>query len=486
MAYSREDMGYVALPTPLAGIKGLAPIKTQEDIKRTPYGGLINTTKADTHKIDQTTDYKGQPLPVPPGPSIHWPSSEHAFHGQKLLFLLNRYLPGGDLPDPDGSKARQLEMMIDELAKMKSAPGQELSPRADWDPLIERNKAVFGVSSKAEFDALCYADYHAKLNPMGHIEPTSGLPYTYFFMKHAVQMKLEQNSDLKEMAIEFAKRGIFPVEVSQYDSNWSSLNGDGRNLLGIIILELGNQYLPPQERAIPNPHAAYAQLQSQQQAMLSHGYLEEYATGRTALPQSASPIAAPTVSSVASVSDHKTSTSRGSITRDPTSTARPIHDPIIAARPLLPPHDPKDCGSVHDSVKEASASISKAILNELKRPPVTVPGEEGPPIIRRGIQTGSFKFAFQDDEMAKEFVALLKAAGIPKDKISYKAQEGGERYPMELKGNVYDQIVRIESPADKEAAKILEKLFPGKGKELTDAILSPPEPAARLRPGSTG
>ena len=57
-------------------------------------------------------------------------------------------------------------------------------------------------------------------------------------------MKLDQNPQLKDLAIDCALEGIIPVEVSHHDNYWASgPEGKGHNKLGIIILELGYYYL---------------------------------------------------------------------------------------------------------------------------------------------------------------------------------------------------------------------------------------------------
>jgi len=76
---------------------------------------------------------------------------------------------------------------------------------------------------------------------------------------------------------EFAQRGIMPMEISRHDENWASgSDGGGRNLLGIIILELGNEFIAPEKGAIPDPHAAYEALLQSKANNIKHDALRRY------------------------------------------------------------------------------------------------------------------------------------------------------------------------------------------------------------------
>ncbi|MCP0913680.1 MULTISPECIES: NADAR family protein [Legionella] len=233
------------------GVK-IAPFKNPEI---EPYGAFANTTEPGEHPIDQTVILGGK------NTTLHWPSSEHAFHAQKIIYLKEQL--GQNHP---------AQATLTKMVKEIESTNKVFMPRDDYDPLVraylpELRKHGLNVSDKQSFDKLCGADYHAVHNPNGERK-------TLDFMRTVVQLKLAQNPELREKAIECAKNGIMPVEVSRYDVNWASGdNGKGQNMLGVIILEEGNKLLAQQggTPAIPNPAQAYRSIQQNQD--LSHNAL---------------------------------------------------------------------------------------------------------------------------------------------------------------------------------------------------------------------
>ncbi|MDI9818481.1 MULTISPECIES: NADAR family protein [unclassified Legionella] len=231
----------MSLPYILKGGIKIAPFK-RPDIE--PYGVFANTTSPGKYPIRQKVDMDGKQV------AINWPSSEHAYHAQKILHLKGKL-------EPSHPAQKTLTEMLTNIA----STNKEFSPRKDYDPLVARYLPVLrsqglNVEDKKTFDALCDADYHAVKNPTGKRE-------TLTFMRKVIQLKLEQHAELREKAIECAKSGIIPVEVSQYDNNWASgPEGKGENMLGLILLEEGNKLLEKQggTPAIPDPKEAYKRL----------------------------------------------------------------------------------------------------------------------------------------------------------------------------------------------------------------------------------
>ena len=123
----------------------------------------------------------------------------------------------------------------------------------------------------------------------------NGEPYTLKFMHDVVKLKLEQHPELKQLAMDCARDGILPIEVSQFDDNWASgKEGKGANMLGIAILELGNEYLRNEEPQTPiiisNPKAYYQQLQRQASTQLRHDSLVTYTQNMQGWQQNVTPI----------------------------------------------------------------------------------------------------------------------------------------------------------------------------------------------------
>lgn len=273
----------------------IAPMK-YEDNK--PYGALINTTKAGHYPIKQEVMVNGKPI------SFTWPSSEHAYHAQKLIHLMNK---DANSTDPN-AKARQMIILdtLHKIANTKTGPRDEFLPHEDWDgpkgivtDLTTRYPRLFGPDKPA-FDALCDSNYHSIGNPHAGIDPKTGEPHTLGFMREVVRLKLEQHPDLKELAMNCAREGILPVEVASRDNNWASgPDGKGANMLGTLILELGNEYLQKEEPGtplkIPDPKNYYKDLQRQAQTQLQYSSLESYTQSMRGWRQNAVPAAQQTL-----------------------------------------------------------------------------------------------------------------------------------------------------------------------------------------------
>jgi predicted NAD-dependent protein-ADP-ribosyltransferase YbiA (DUF1768 family) len=230
------------MPAPYISLNGskIAPFKYDSN---PPYGAFINTTKAGSYPVKQVVEFtNGTSF------SFVWPSSEHAFHAQKIIHLMKKNI----------SNAQVQQILMDTLRRIESTKaiaGEEFLPRDDWDPIVieltQNHPHLFGRDKRA-FDALCDSNYHSVGNPNAGLMP-NGEPYTLSFMREVVKLKLEQCPGLKQLAIDCAREAILPIEVSQYDVNWASgRDGNGANMLGIVILELGNKFYRKKSR-IPFP-----------------------------------------------------------------------------------------------------------------------------------------------------------------------------------------------------------------------------------------
>ncbi len=241
------------------------------------YGAFANTTPTGTnpdYPIVQDKMIDGRSLStIGITPPIKWPSSEHAFHAQKLI----QYI----IDNP--TKTKEIAIMKQMIQEIATSPGNPFLPRDHFDPIVNKHLSSLRFKSKLEFDLACKANFYPSktplvdgvdIDPSTKIPPhTNGLPYTYGYMKFVMQMKMEQHPDLKEAAMEFAKQGIIPVEISQHDQVWASgIDGKGLNYLGIIISELGKEFVEAEAKAkgvnppkIEDPHNVYNQLKGNEQ-----------------------------------------------------------------------------------------------------------------------------------------------------------------------------------------------------------------------------
>lgn len=276
------------LPSAEIGGQKVAPFK---DPSSKPYGGFANTTKANEYKVQQKVVIDGKEE------TFNWASSEAAYHAQKLINLKSR-LPKDD-PEQKG-----LTNALRQLEKAKTQPGEEFLPREDFDPIIDRLVQAYprlgepGTDDKSKRDAFnsqCVGGDFGKQEE---------------FMREVIKLKLEQNPELKGLAMEMAREGVLPIEFSRYDSKWASgVDGTGKNLLGILILERGNELLREagETPKIDDPRAAYQALQNTNKDDLTHDKLTTTSSGMSPPVSSGgtTPTPTPTTSSTSSTTDTK-------------------------------------------------------------------------------------------------------------------------------------------------------------------------------------
>lgn len=259
------------------GIRGFAPFKDCID----PYGAFANTTSTNPNSpfyypITQTHTLSNQPLVIPGCPSpVVWPSAEHAFHAQKVIHYRDKLA----ISNAGDSKIGTLNAMLLDIYQAGIPPRKSIFlPKSGiphdpdtYEGIVNRYLGQLNLTTKTEFDDLCQAGYHPLREkngtlPVGQIDNSTGLPYTYAYMKRVIELKLAQHPQLKQTAKGLAANGILPVEISQHDMTWASFKeGTGKNYLGIILLECGNHLLKQEEHLasvpIENPHDAYLALQ---------------------------------------------------------------------------------------------------------------------------------------------------------------------------------------------------------------------------------
>ena len=221
-------------PYILLGTKKIAPFNNP---KVAPYGPLANATIAWEYPVKQSIVVHEEHL------HFNWPSAEHAFHGQKLIHLKLK-LTATDPRQPVLTKT------LHQLETTKNKPKDEFLPLSDYKTLIKNlianNPTLYFGLNKKEFDALCDANFHNIKAPKQGLMP-NGEPYLLDFMRHSLKMKFDQHPQLKQLAMDCAIDEIIPVKISHLDNYWASgPAGAGENMLGITILELGNNYLTEQ------------------------------------------------------------------------------------------------------------------------------------------------------------------------------------------------------------------------------------------------
>ena len=229
-------------------IIGIAAFKNNIE----PYGGFANTTLC--------TDPPKYPVPLSKYLTLNnqeqnisilgikrkngslvtafnWKSSENAYHAQKLLAFRQKF--------PE--KSAIIDQMLLDLEEMPAPPNQIFLP-GNFKNLVTKYSGSLSVIDEKDFHTKC------------------SMSNSYQYMKFVVKQKLLQHKDLLDKAKACALAGIMPIEISQHDKVWASfIDGSGANQLGIIILELGNEFLINEGKGQPkisDPKMAYQELQS--------------------------------------------------------------------------------------------------------------------------------------------------------------------------------------------------------------------------------
>lgn len=240
----------------------LAPFKAPAN---KPYGGFANTTPCGIFRVTQIVTVDGKDR------TFNWPSAEHAYHAQKILYLKTKL-------SADHAAQTLLTEMLTAIEKHPGNSQREFLPREHYDRLVANYLEndlgkLLDVFKKPAFDALCGADYHPKHKPEGERK-------TLDFMRKVVELKLRQHTALKELAIACAEQGIFPVEVSERDMTWASgFDGSGENRLGVIILEIGNELVKEADKRVPaiaDPLKFYNSVREKHAGQLTHNELLKF------------------------------------------------------------------------------------------------------------------------------------------------------------------------------------------------------------------
>jgi hypothetical protein len=201
------------------------------------YGAAANTTKFNHYSIMQR-QFRGRKVSDLLGDSrdiIVWPSSEHAFHGNKLLMFI--WL---NLHNPDTGMQQRVanaRAAINDMCLMQDHKN-EFVPSM-YATVLAKRSLISSVVPKQLFDVACCADGYK-----GKGQLIDGELGTDYLMRNVLRLKLQQHPLFKQMIMACASQNILLAEVSAHDSNWGTgLNGDGDNKLGFMLFELGLEAL---------------------------------------------------------------------------------------------------------------------------------------------------------------------------------------------------------------------------------------------------
>lgn len=286
------------------GIQAILPFKNAG-----PGKDFQNTTSpSDNLKVKQNNIEGSSNLPKEIQ-DLTWGNSEAAFHAQKLI---GYYRQLSDLPKSIEVKVDDQKKLIVEMLKIMANESTTKTympkkmgnkdTRPNYLDLITRNyenlknndcriiqerRNAFGnddnEKNKNAFDRVCGAHYFPSI-AKNNISVTEMMvqhngkevPRNYVYMLHTVKAKLHENGELCGNAIVYAKRGVFPVEISGSDSVWATgSNGDGKNLLGIAILEAANSFIDEKDRAIPDPWSAWNEYIQGKTSSFKHDVLKD-------------------------------------------------------------------------------------------------------------------------------------------------------------------------------------------------------------------
>jgi hypothetical protein len=231
---------YLKLPNN-NGFSGIVPFKYNIP----PYGNWPNTTECniggDPNKqqcpITQTTYSDGTTLPNELS-ELKWKCSEVAYHAQKLLDYRQKLATTNPA---DLATINYLDQWIRYMQQLPILPDKIFLPRDHWDPILKQIAQNLG---EYDYTNNNYYSFNNKLKAGPNAKEN------YNRMKFVVGLKVEQHKDLMEQAKFFAEQQLIPIECSKYDKTWASgIDGNGENLLGRIIFELGEKEL----KTAPNP-----------------------------------------------------------------------------------------------------------------------------------------------------------------------------------------------------------------------------------------
>ena len=381
----------------------IAPFKTPS---KGPYGPFANTTNR--YPVKQTVKIAGQ------DETFNWPSSEHAFHAQKILHLLQK-----EDQTLSADQKKDLTTALRNIENTNSGPTEEFRPRADYEKVVNdllKADNSFGAN-KNEFDARCEAHYHPTgltinllCGPGMGLNPMTKEPYTTEFMRTVLKLKFEQHPELNELAIDCAREGIMPVETSGHDASWAAgVDGDGANRLGILILELGNDGLTKLggTPAIQDPKNYYDQIKKAHENDLTHDKLDK-AQFEDALPAAGTKPA--TLTPAANTTTTTTTTSPHTLSKDNLAKNKNPASPTVEADPVV----------IQEIITKYDAIAKEAGSGKYK------PGFSAP----KKQADGRLKVDFPDNKGAKNFFATWakdnKEFSVSNDKGQIIAYSNGD------------------------------------------------------------
>jgi len=195
---SQSNFSCVKIQASTSGgqINGIAPFKDYIP----PYGAFANTTPMGDYPVSQDKTLSGKMLTVHGKSPVVWPSSENAYHAQKIIRYKEK-LEANNTSDP---KIQVLDNMLNKLTQTTYMPkiDKKYPNKPTFEKLVNDNLADLGFNNKLEFDAVCDANYHKQHAPNKGLN-SAGLPHTYDYMKFVIKMKLEQHPELASAAKEW-------------------------------------------------------------------------------------------------------------------------------------------------------------------------------------------------------------------------------------------------------------------------------------------
>lgn len=225
-------MPYLPVPDPSKdsnGLIGVAPILEHYAL----FGAFSLHTKINP------VNSKRSRYPITQPPYV-WPTAAHALEAQKLLRLLKLFEQ-----THEATRAYFLKYV---LHKLQTLPDVAESLHS----LLQDNLHTLGFQSVDAF--------HRSFD----------LTSMEDFLTEVMELKFAQHPELKAAAIQFAKRGIMPVDLTT--------DSIAFNNLGLTILELGNQYLQQMgdTPAIADPAGAYQALRREHPSFCQKSALSRY------------------------------------------------------------------------------------------------------------------------------------------------------------------------------------------------------------------
>ena len=195
-----------------------------------PYGPFANTTAPWDYWIYQKVNLDGEYM------VFEWPSSEQAYHAQKLIFLKN------DLPR-DHQAQVLLSIMLNEIALFekrtylpKDYSVMLMKYRVRLQEVLGNALSDIVLTSASAQSQSVESKYLQQVNLLCQV-PLNSKEY----MRRVIKLKLAQYPHLNQLALSCVENNVFLTEISQHDNRWASgKEGKGSNWLGLTIMAVAS------------------------------------------------------------------------------------------------------------------------------------------------------------------------------------------------------------------------------------------------------